>query len=342
MSATAIFRAFFLAAAWAAAAAAHAERGPDALVLTPHTWEDGRPLETAAPGVIRLAPGTYPVRREIRLPSGVTLEGAGPGATRLVAEARLASVVANADFEAGGRQVRVRGLAIDCARRAATGVRMVRVSNLILEDLQVRGCRDEGVRVTGRGEVTRDAALRDILVEANAGDGLIVMWAMRGVSYSGVTANRNGGRGIVIDHSEGSATALRADSNTGHGVHVRNVFVVTLDGVTATRNRGHGVFVEGLVASSASNWIAMGNSFGEPGGFDEIHFSGGSGLSYGITRKSRLNGVVVGAYEAGTGAVYARTGVHIDPEIDELRVEGVSEMELLQPDAETAADSSRG
>jgi len=322
------------------AACSRQDRPQEGEILTPASWNGGRALDGVGPGVVRLGPGVFRVRESLRLPAGLTLEGAGPGATRLMAASEMRGVVMNLNPEDGDARIRVRSLAIDCASVAETGVRLERASDLVLDDLNVRGCRNEGIRVSGRGRVTRIAALRDIVVEENAGDGLIVLWGMRGVTYSGVTASRNQGRGIIIDHSEATATGVRADGNAGRGVHIRNVFGVTIDGLTATRNGAHGVFVEGMVASSGSNWIAMGNGGREPGRFDEVHFSAHDELSYGVTRQSQITGLVVGAYSAGTGAPHARKGVHIDPEVGGLVLEGVSELDFLEP--APAAERSAG
>ncbi len=269
----------------------------------------------------------------------MTLEGEGPGATILVARGRLDSVVTNADHEAGGAHVRVRGLSVDCGGEAATGVRLIRVADVEVSDLHVTGCRETGVRLSGQGRITRGAVLRDIVAERNGGDGVMVMWAMRGVLYDGVTARFNAGRGVVIDHSEGIASGVRANGNAGIGIYLRNFFANTLDGLVATRNGRHGIYAVGMVASTGSNWIASGNSASEPGAYDEIHFSAGSDLSYGVTDDARVEGVFAGAYENGTGEASARYGVFIAPGVTGLEISGLVERLVLQPEAaETAAN----
>lgn len=259
---------------------------------------------------LRLAPGRYEISNTVRLPSHTLLVGEASGITTIVATQPIDSMITNEQPETGDQTLRISGVTFDCERRAQRALLLVRVSNLDLEDVEVTGCQTEGMRVSGRGEVTRGVRLSNVTARDNPGDGLIFMWATRNAQYVNVSAHFNGGRGVVFDHSEFQATNISACDNRGDGVHLRNFFAADLNGLYVCRNGRHGVFVEGMVASTGSGWIAQSNSRSQPGVFDEIHFSSRGDLSYGVSQNSALTGVFAGSYRNGFGDPTARHGVY--------------------------------
>lgn len=246
--------------------------------------------------VSRLPPGVQTVDQAILLPSGGALVGAGVGRTVLKAGGDLVGIVRNADQEAGNSRILLTDLTIDCAGKADYGAFFVRAENLIVRNVELKGCRRDGARISGNGRHTRGAFLTDIDAHDNRGDGLIVMWAMRDVSYANVRAYRNGRNGVTFDHSELVATNIIARENKRDGVFLRNLFATAFSNIAATRNGRHGIFVQGWVASAGSNWRAQANSVSAPGKFDEIHFTAADDLSYGATRNSILSTVIAGGY----------------------------------------------
>lgn len=307
----------------------------DALAL----WLDEH---RAGPVAIRLAPGDFDAARTLAMPSHSRLEGAGEGVTRIIARRELEAVIANRELEQGNAFITVDRLTVDCASRAQEGILKRRVAALRLDAITVTGCRRTGVRVSGRGEITRGAVLTAINAIDNPGDGIMIMWGTRNARYSNLYAARNGGTGIVIDHSEGTASNLISDGNHGSGVFVRNVFSVTISNLRATRNGGHGVLVQGFVASAGSAWTALNNGVSRPGQFDEIHFSGAGDLSYGVTDRSVIDGIVAGAYEHGTGSPTARHGVYVAPEISGLHRGGLVFLDVLDQPLVPAGEASTG
>ncbi len=273
--------------------------------------------------VIRLGPGIHRVTRPVLLGSNTSLEGSGPGLSIIRASAQLDAVVSNANAEGGNRNIALRNVSIDCDGRAQRAVLMVRVSEIDLEDLEVTRCTTEGLRVSGRGEVTRGVRAINLNAHHNRGDGLIFMWATRNVQYSNVRAHFNTGQGIVFDHSEFQASNVSACDNGGDGIHLRNFFAGDLRGIYSCRNGRHGIFVEGMVASTGTSWISQSNGRSQPGQFDEIHFSASDVLSYGVSRDTTISGVTTGAYRNGFGDPTARHGVFIEDGVG-LTVEGMT------------------
>ncbi len=245
----------------------------------------------------RLPPGVQTVERAILLQSGGALVGSGPGRTILKAGGDLVGVVRNADQEEGNSRILLADLTIDCAGKADYGAFFVRAENLVVRNVELKGCRRDGARISGAGQQTRGAFLSDIETHHNRADGLNVMWAMRDVAYSNIRAYKNGRNGVTFDHSELVAVNIIARGNRRDGVHLRNLFATSFTNVSASRNDRYGVFVEGWVASVGANWRAQNNSNGEPGRYDDIRFSGSDALSYGATRASVLSGVFAGEFE---------------------------------------------
>jgi len=260
---------------------------------------------------IELLPGEYHVRSEIQLGTAVTIIGAGPNLTRLVAAAELPALLTNAGGERGNRGIRVIGLMLDCSNQSEFGADFIRVSEVRISDVEVTGCISAGIRVSGRGQITRGGIISNVVASNNNGDGLYFMWAIRNIQYSNISSFGNGGRGIIFDHSEFQSTNISACDNAGNGIYLRNFFGANLDGLYSCRNGGHGIFIEGMVASTGAGWVAQSNSRRTHGEFDEIHFAGGSELSYGDTRESAVIGVAVGSFWEGYGEPTARCGIFV-------------------------------
>jgi len=265
------------------------------------------------PRIIRLGPGDHRLNAPFPAISNSAIVGAGAGVTRLVAAQQMEHMVGNAGGDAGDRNIALRGLTLDCDGRAQRGAYFVRVSELSVSDVEITRCITDGMRVSGRGEVTRGAVFTDIRAHHNQGDGLIFMWAIRNVQYSNISGHFNGGRGVILDHSEFQASNVSACDNSGDGVHLRNFFAADIRGLYACRNARHGIFVEGMVASTGGGWVAQSNGRVRPGEFDEIHFSARGDLSYGVSRDSTVTGISAGAYRDGFGAPTARYGVLLEP-----------------------------
>ncbi|MCC5981207.1 MAG: right-handed parallel beta-helix repeat-containing protein [Oceanicaulis sp.] len=277
-----------------------------------------------SPVTVTLGPGRFQTRRPLRLGSQTSLSGGGAGITEIRARRAMEALITNRDHGEGNRAITISGLTVDCGRRARHGLLAIRITDLHMERIEARHCRETGVRVSGQGVITRGAVLESVTARDNPGHGIVIMWATRNARYSNLYATGNGQSGIVIDHSEGSAVNLHADGNRLDGIFIRNVFAVTATNLIATRNGRHGIHVQGMVASAGASWTAQGNSQSEPGTHDELHVTADDTLSYGITRNSVIHGVVLGAHINGVGEPAARHGLYIAPEITTLQVEGVA------------------
>lgn len=275
---------------------------------------------------VRLAPGRHQVRTPLRLPAQVALTGAGQGVSVIEARARLDAVIAAGSPGAATHALNLSSFSVDCAGRADDGLRLIQAPELVLTQVSVTGCRRTGVRLSGAGSPTRGAVISDLTVQRNRGDGLMVLWGARNVRYSNIFAYANDGAGVVFDHSEGAAVNIIADQNGAEGIVFRNLFAFNAANLTATRNGREGVRARGFVASAGQGWIAMGNSLAEPGAYDEVRFTAEADLSYGVTRASTLTTVIVGAYEDGSGPPTARSGVVLEPGVEDLTLSAVTEL----------------
>lgn len=126
-------------------------------------------------GVVYLPAGTYMVERTIKVPSNVTLAGAGP-ATILVASETIGHnsypdnrVIRNADEATGNSGVVVRDLTIDGALRGRyhqTGIYGICLSNCDnsrIEGVTVRRCSGEGILVSyGSGNIVIQRCIAEL------------------------------------------------------------------------------------------------------------------------------------------------------------------------------------
>lgn len=285
------------------------------------------PSEGAAPeaGLEERLPAGEIVRNEpIVLADRSALIGSGRGRTILKAGRKMDALVANHDVEAGTTGVLIADLTIDCDRKATRGVFLIRASDLIFRNVELRNCLSDGARISGHGKHTRGAVIENVWAHHNRGAGLYVMWAMRDVMYSNVLVERNGGDGIVFDHSELVANNVIARDNNGDGIFIRNVFATAFTNLAAQRNKQHGVNVVGWLASTGSSWRSQGNGMAEPDRFDDIHFSAQSDLSYGATDGSVLSGVVVGGFREIHQKPQVRHAIFVGEGVGSLDLEDVA------------------
>lgn len=104
-------------------------------------------LQAAQPGqVISLGAGTMRLGETVRVPAGVTMEGAGPQRTILDATGRDTGVAL--DGSAAGQPTQVRGLTVSGAR---TGVSVGSVHDARLTNVIVRDSSDAGIDVGAAG-----------------------------------------------------------------------------------------------------------------------------------------------------------------------------------------------
>ena len=282
-----------------------------------------------APGAVNLPAGDFTADQPITLGSRSSLSGEGAGITVITPGRDLGqAVIANTAGEEGNRDITLSDLTVDCAGRADIGALFVRVENLRLSNVELRNCRQEGLRASGKGRQTRGIFLDNVEVHDNGGDGMIVLWASRESFYTNIRSYANGRTGIVIDHSEGLGVNLLANGNAGNGIFFRNLFASSFSNVAATRNGRHGIFAQGFVESLGTNWRAQSNSRAEAGRYDELFLSGAADLSYGVSRNSVLEGVIAGGY-AELGPSSARYGVTRAGEGVDVAITGIVYGETL-------------
>jgi hypothetical protein len=287
--------------------------------------------------------GETTLNETIVLGTGAVLSGAGREETILLAGSSLTEMVRNADDTAGNSGITIRDLTLDCGNRAGFGIRLTRASRLRLENVRVTNCRRNGMKISGGGMPTRRFTLTGIEATNNGEDGIIVQWAMRDGIYSDIYAEANGRHGITFDHSEFTAANIVTRDNRRSGIFLRNLFATTLSGLTATHNGEHGILVQGWVHSVGSAWRAQGNSQNASGAFDDIHFSGDASLSYGVTRRASLTGVITGDFQNLGATGLARHGIFLEEGVGLVVLDalsfGATEEEPLRCDSAATAEN---
>ena len=210
------------------------------------------------------------------------------------------SVIANRNGKEGGEIfIEILGGTIVGNRKfrgmAGAGcIEFYRASRVSIEGVTVNQCAMDGILLSGRGQRTYGAVLRDITVQGNLRNGLMVMWAMRNVRVDSVVARHNGKHGVVSDHSESEYNNIRATRNGSDGIFIRNVFHNGYHNLFATNNGRHGIRVLGLVESSGRGWHAFNNGRRRELGTAADVFFTSEALSYGITRDTRIEGLLAG------------------------------------------------
>lgn len=146
-------------------------------------------LMAAQPGdVVRLGAGRMRLGETLRVPAGVTMEGAGPQRTIIDATGRDTGIAL--DGSAAGQATQVRGLTVTGAR---TGISVGAVHDARLTNIIVRDSSDAGVNVGAAGV----AILRNGTLVANGR--AAVSFGSLLVKNSLVTANYTG---LVADHAD--------------------------------------------------------------------------------------------------------------------------------------------
>ncbi len=191
-------------------------------------------------------------------------------------------------------------------------IEFYRTSRIKIEGTTVSDCALDGILVSGRGKHTYHGVLRDLVVQRNLRNGLMVMWAMRNIRVESVIARGNRGNGVVSDHSESDYQNIRAMQNGADGIFIRNVFHNNYHNLYAANNGRHGIRVLGLVESSGRGWHAFNNGLRDKKGPAADIFFTSEPLSYGITRDTQIEGVVAGD-STWTPAGNAQHALRIEP-----------------------------
>lgn len=221
-------------------------------------------------------------------------------------------VLTNYDHSGGNVGLRARNVVIDGNKgnQAGTadsgnpvyGVRLHRCSDFLLSDFTVKSFKGTGLFATGGDDAgtpvqTRVGAYYRVYAHDCDLDGIWTGNAMREIFYGGVFGRLNGGRGVVIDHSEAISSAVHAYGNTGRGIWVRNVHGCQLHGLSAKLNGDHGIWVLGMTYSEGSGWSAfsngqLGNGSGSEGYYDV--FFDDTNIGYDSTNNTKIDGIVAG------------------------------------------------
>jgi len=263
--------------------------------------------------------GEFVLRGPLRLDSFTRLD---MRAARLSLQSYEAvSVLVNRNGKEGGeRQIEVIGGEIIGNREelgvaGASCIELYRTRDVTIEGVTIRDCARDGILLSGRGQRTYDGLLRDLVLEDNLRHGLAVVWAMRNIRVDSILSRRNGGTGVYSDHSESDYHNIRASGNGVDGIFVRNVFHNNYENLFAINNGRHGIRVLGMVESSGRGWNAYNNGRRDSSGLAANVFFSSEALSYGITRDTRIDGIMAG-YSSWVESGQARYALYVQPSVD--------------------------
>ena len=190
---------------------------------------------------------------------GATLRGLGAGAGILI--------------DPGARHVTVRGGKL---MGFATGVLGVETTGGHLENLQILDNTGDGIRLGGA-----DHTVTKVVIQRNAGGGLMVTGDATEVSNVQVTSNggdgvrlrgsgatleasviaRNEGAGVDVTGSGNRVSLLQLDSNGGDGLRLAGTGNLASRNI-AQRNGGHGLEIQGASATLDRNRAPNNGGFG--------------------------------------------------------------------------------
>lgn len=179
----------------------------------------------------------------------------------------------------------------------AYGIMCLATNNERLIDIEVRNCRDTGIRHQGLPSplgYTRVAWWERINSHDNHNGGIEASQRFRQTSMHGIFCDNNDGIGFYSDHSEGMYLGVWCRLNGTRGFYIHNVQRAMYDQIHAYRNGGNGIYVVGLVDSAGSNWFSHNNNYGSITNGSDLFFDDRD-LGYGISRQSRIIGGKFGA-----------------------------------------------
>jgi len=210
------------------------------------------------------------------------------------------SVLKNRAGEGGNHHIQILGGEIVGNRsqikgRGASCVHLQNSSHIRIEHLEVSKCALDGVLIDGRGKKARIVYVQNLNTTHNLRDGLVLTWAVRDATVDTVIARHNGRYGVYSDHSESDYSNIRASRNRLDGIFVRNVFHNSYRHLRTRHNGRHGIAIQGMVESTGSDWRSHNNGAkSDPDAAADIFFSADSSLSYGISKRLLLEGVIAG------------------------------------------------
>jgi hypothetical protein len=192
---------------------------------------------------VLLRPGRYPVR-SVRLGSGARLFGTG---ATLVATSPSWALV-----EIRGSGVRLGGLALDGGGRVGRAIGVADGSSDVrLQDLRIRGVRDNGVEAWG---AHADVSVQDsVIVGAGAdGAGVYDLGSDRSRDISVVRTEIRGFRGYGIDFAQ---RFYRRPAAALHALALDNRIADITDPAVANGTREGGIWSGGVAAAIIGNRI---------------------------------------------------------------------------------------
>jgi hypothetical protein len=208
-------------------------------------------------------------------------------------------------------------------------------TNLHVNDIEVYGAAGKGLFTSG---VLDDYTLYQywgkVHVHDNGSVGFHPGLRTRHCTYVDVVAHDNGqlitsndnGTGFRLDHSQGSVLSCHAYNNKGHGVYLHNIYGCNVAGLRADGNGMHGIYVESFTASIGTGWLAIDNSQGNVGVYDDVHFNNQSN-TYGVNQQTSVTGIVCGYWEpngvtSGTPA-QSRYNLYIEDGVGDIHLSKV-------------------
>ena len=230
------------------------ELGPQDLTFTPADLGEYSSLAEAAEllpdgSTITLERGVYNVEETIRVTGTLTLNGAGPEETRLVAQGnRTLLEVLDGDLKLSdvGATAQLSSAEFDLVT--------IRASSVQISNAQIRLASDAGLVIEGS-----TGLIKGLTVADNKGNGLVVSGNST-VDLESVTAIDNGESGIVYtDEASGRVTGATAENNSKEGFLISAEASPTLLRNVATNNTESGFAWFDSATGTARNNTAAGN-----------------------------------------------------------------------------------
>lgn len=198
------------------------------------------------------------------------------------------------------------------------GILLVRCDDLRLEDLEVHHVNGRGIHHHGLTGSTVENQFWNRVYAYNCQHwGIWNTNGVRIVDYKSIFAINCGLRtdiglsgtgnaadsftgGMLLDHSEATASGIHCIGNGQDGLWIRNAFACNLNEIIANRNGRHGVRVLGLVDSLADSWLIQSNGQNAALTAHNVFMDGTGTLNYGVTARTKMTNIEAGPNQAST------------------------------------------
>lgn len=276
-------------------------------------WADAIAAAQTRGKLVNVPAGTWPAFRILTTYSGLTIRGAGPGASIVPRNASQPLCdcgfmhVTHASVTIEG--LTLRGWPISSGLSDDIMINGVNTTGLVVRNVAIANAQGIGIQIENvTGALITDVTITNTLIRSNGYHG-VALWLYKGASSNTirrVTIDGAAYAGVALDAGTNTGTSFTVDDNVFTDITVRNVSKQRIDG-----NQGSGWLITGASRNTISNWtltdvpIGAGLVFGfDQGGLpsNDNRFTNGTTARIASTDVVSFGGQLRNVLDGGTGS----------------------------------------